>query len=244
MVPYLNSESVYYQDSKLRRSLAGTLDCIVLGASQGSCAFVPEVLDSNLGVNSYNLSSALIPIHARKYLLEKELNRSNIKTVIIELSYNTLARNSTAEFGNGDTRVIEKLDSAQERIKYMLKYIKFNDWINVYSHLFMNSLNGIETFITDGGNNVDYKAKGFDSRKVSVGSINPKEVIKTYNTEKISTDYYENNVKVLTDIIDTCKTKNIRVIIAVAPLSDVLLWKYKNMDDFLSWATNYSNQQS
>lgn len=240
--PFVNSETEFFQDSKLRQSLAGTIDCVVLGASQGVCSFVPEIMDKELGVNSYNLCSAMIPMYARKYLLEKELKRNNIQTVIIDLSYNTLNRSSDDEYGNGDVRVIEKLDSFGERLYYMYKYIKINDWLNIYSRLFINSLNGIETRISKGTHNVNYEAKGFDAKKATDITLSPEEAAEIHNTEKVSIDYFKDNVEQLTEIIDLCKSNGIRVIVAVVPLSDRILWKYESMDSFREWAENYCHE--
>lgn len=245
IVPFLNGEREYYQDAKLRQKIAGTIDCVVLGASQGSCAFVSEVLDSGLGCNSYNLSSALIPMYARKYFLEKELARNDIKTVIIDLSYNNLSRNSDEEYAEGDARVFERLDSASERFSYLCRYIKFDDWLNMYSRVMLDAVNSVETRLTKGKKNVDYQAKGFSSREKADVTLSAEEAQKIHNTEKISSDSYNKaNIEQLTQIIDICKSKNIRVIIAVVPLSDGLLWKFEGMDSFLEWTENYCSEQN
>lgn len=245
IVPFLNSEREYYQDVKLRRKVAGTIDCVVLGASQGNCAFAPEILDSKLGYNSYNLSSSLMPMHARKCFLEKELTRNDIKTVIIELSYNALSRNLEKEHAEGDVRIIERLDSVQERFSYLCKYVKFDDWLNIYSRLFLDSVNSIETCLTKGNKNVDYQVKGFNPQNKKGKAVSYEEAQKLHNTEKVSVDSYnETNIEQLTKIIDICKSNDIRVIIAVVPLSDSFLWKYENMDSFFEWAKNYSCQHN
>ena len=245
IVPFLNGEREQYQDRKLRQKIAGTIDCVVLGASQGNCAFVPEILDSKLGYNSYNLSSSLMPMHARKFLLEKELSRNDIKTVIIEISRNTLSRDAEKEHAEGDSRIVERLDSAQERFSYLCKYVSFDDWLNVYSRLFIDAINSIETVLTKGNKNVDYQLKGFYPQTKKGKSVSFEEAQKLHNTEKISVDSYnETNIEQLTQIIDICKSNNIRAIITVVPLSDSFLWKCEGMDSFLEWCQNYSREHN
>ena len=86
ILPYMES-----QERKTRKDLAGTVDYLVVGASHAQLGFVPSVLDQELGVNSYNLSSLLMPVTGRYFLLEKEIKRNPVKTVVLEVSYDTLA---------------------------------------------------------------------------------------------------------------------------------------------------------
>ena len=68
--PFLNSEHGYYQDHKLRQQLAGSLDCLVVGASHGLGAFDTQVLDRELDCCSYNLSAGMMTMNARYYFVK------------------------------------------------------------------------------------------------------------------------------------------------------------------------------
>ena len=83
--PYFHSETYHYQDGYVREELQGTLDFLICGASQAQRGISPMILDQKLGCNSYNIASPLMTLHSRYYMLEKELERNPVKTVIIEL---------------------------------------------------------------------------------------------------------------------------------------------------------------
>ena len=57
---YLHGENYHYQDSRERDELAGSVTVLVNGASYAYMGIRPDILDSYLGVRSYNLSGMLM----------------------------------------------------------------------------------------------------------------------------------------------------------------------------------------
>jgi signal transduction histidine kinase len=74
IAPYMNSEFSYFQDNKLRESIAGEIDVIAIGASHGLNAFDTGILDASLDCFSYNLSASMMTLDSKYYLLKKELD--------------------------------------------------------------------------------------------------------------------------------------------------------------------------
>ena len=90
---FFQSESYFYQDYRERDELAGTLDTLILGSSHGLRAFVPEIMDKKLGVNSYNLAGSLMTMQGKYEMLRTEADRNPVKTVILEMAASSLTRN-------------------------------------------------------------------------------------------------------------------------------------------------------
>lgn len=241
--PYMNSESAYFQDKNLRKQLSGKIDCIALGASHALNGIIPAVLDEKLGCFSYNLSGSMMTLNNKYYMLSKELKRNPVKTVILEISHDTLSRDETDEYAIGDEPTVARLDSFAERVKYMLQYVTLNDWLNVYSREFVMGLYyHKEKLLHHNTNNVDYAAKGFSPSEACDITLTAEEAKEKYNSGKISVDYQEKNIKELDKIIDLCHSYNCRIVIAVVPESDSLIWEMDGWDEFKNWLENYSEK--
>ena len=102
----LLGNTVYYQDAPLRKKMAGSLDVLVVGASQAVRAFDPAVLDEELKVNSYNLAVPSMSMDSRYFILEKEIQRNDVSTVVIEIAYDTLKRDRKEEGPEGILRTL------------------------------------------------------------------------------------------------------------------------------------------
>lgn len=237
--PYVNSETFYYQDKNLRAELSGDLDYLIIGSSHGLAAFKSTALDEELGCNSYNLSGGMMTFAARYYLLKKEIERNPIDTVVIEVSFNALTSENDDGYGEGDSSFLPRLESFSERVDYLAKYVEVDDWLNVYAKLFIQ---GLSSFKYRGTSEVDYAAKGYRAKETIDLSLNPNEVAANYNCSEIPIDFTESNVQYLQDMVDLCKSNNVRVIIAVTPLSNSILWRCRNFDDFRHWLNDFSDK--
>ena len=73
MAPYFYGETYYYQDYRVRKSLSGTLDTLIIGSSHALRSVKPTILNEELNIKSYNLSSPLMSMYGRYVLLKKEI---------------------------------------------------------------------------------------------------------------------------------------------------------------------------
>lgn len=242
--PFYHSEYVYYNDASLRKELSGTLDYLFIGASDGLCAFVPQVADEYMSVNSYNLSNTLMTWYERKELLKKEISRNPVKTVIIEISYNTFSRPYHEVLA--DRIALSRSESISERVRYTIRHIPFYTLDEVigynmadsvsYANASVNNLLGrwVSAFPQSPTHNVDYSSKGY--RKKEKGNTIKFETTSQdiaqlrRNAEPIDTSINKKSLKDLYDIVDFCKEKGVSVQLVVVPISDSMIFSYTDWD--------------
>lgn len=240
--PYLSSKSAYYHDEEFRKQLSGQIDFVTIGASHALSGFVPAVLDSELDCNSYNLSISMIPMHARYAILEKEFSRNNIDTVVLEVSYDTLVRQVTNEYGMGEEPTIVRLGAFADRARYMFEYVSVDDWLNVYSHLFVEGVCYIGEKVTGNEMVTDFSQKGFKPKESNDVTIPPEELKIVHETNTYANDFYKESYEMFLKTINLCHENGARVIIAVVPVSDSQIWRYSNLEDFLEWGNSFAKE--
>lgn len=239
--PSLCTERDYFQDAKCRESLKGTIDCIAIGSSHMLAAFDPRVFDERMDTNSYNLSSAMLPFSARKILLEKELSRNPVDTVIFEVSYNALTRNSADEYGEGEAIVLQKL-GFYERFEYFFTEIPVNQWLNVSYRLMSGSINEWKQIFKGWTTHVDYSKKGYRDLTAQSQVLSADKVNSLKDCGKLSVDMNDGDLQTFDEILKLCKEHATEVIIVVVPVSDATIWQYDNWDEWYDWLKEYSGQ--
>lgn len=193
--PYFQSETFYYEDAKVRKDLSGQLNYLICGSSHAFRAFIPEILDEELGCNSYNLSCAMMTMQGRYAILKKEMDRNPINTVVLELSFNALTRNREREGPEGDIYMLARFDNFLERARYFISSIDIRE----YGKLYYDTLNrGFTCWnkILNGekDNLVQYKTKGFVSKPSNDLSVTKEEYRENHYTGSLDTTVYEENI--------------------------------------------------
>lgn len=244
MGPYLYYDAEFYDDSGLRASLAGKIDWIILGASHALTAFDPAILDEELDCFSYNLSNSLMTTRGKYHLLKKELERNPVETVVLEVSYDTFTRELRDEYGDGDAKVIQRLDSLPEALGYLVNSVSINDWLNIYSR-FLVSGTSYWQFVLRGQTNsrVDPAAKGYYAHEIRDVSISMDAAQAEFNSKPIKTNFNTDYVRETTETIAMCKENGVRVILVVVPIADMQIWQADNWDVFHDWMQEYAVQQ-
>ena len=237
-----NSREAYYCDSEVRGELAGTLDCLIIGSSEGLVAFDPAVIDEELSVHSYNLCGTLMTLGSTYYFLEKELERNPVKTVVLEFSPSTL-REREASYESGDIVTLRRLDSFGERWGFMLKHMDLEEWPYAYSVFFLNGLkytkdsllgHEIPDFLNDPTG--EQVTKGAYFKPAMDITLSKEEAEKVYATKAMSVDYPAECIKEYEGIIDLCKSHGVKVAAVYVPVADSYNWKYANQDEFEAFA--------
>ena len=242
--PYLRSETGFFQDGNLRKSLAGKIDTIAIGASHAQLGINTALMDEKLQCFGYNLSGQMMTLSNRYHMLQKELERNPVDTVILELSFDTLTRNEKEEFAMGDDHTVVRMDSSGERISYMLRYMPVDDWLNLYSRTFvMGMVRYYNILKGDTASAVNYVQKGFLPKPAKDVSLVPSQVAAVRSNTRIDTDYRQENIEKFTAIINLCKEYDAQVIVVVVPLSHAKIWQYDGWDDFYNWARAYCREQ-
>lgn len=242
--PWIRSENTYYLDSKLREKLDGTIDCLVVGSSQGMTGFVPQIIDDELGTNSFNLSNVAMKMHGRLFMLQKELPLNPVDTVIIDISHDALTKENINNYGNGDAVTYARLGNAKDKISYLIKAIDCDDWLNIYSR---NLMSGVvfwrDKIFGKGKNEVNYSAKGYHTQGTSDNCLKEEDIVSKYNASTIVKPIKDETLDELNEILELCRQKNCRVICVTLPVTDALLWENSDWDDFSRWITDYCKER-
>ena len=241
--PGTKNEMGYFLDAKLRNELAGKIDFLMIGASHGLTAFVPQVIDKELGVNSYNISSPMMTTSSKYFLLNKELKRNPVKTVVLEVSFDSLSRNEKKENAIGDANTVHRADSFQEALMYLFKNVGFHDWLNVYARIFMHGLSNTKDLLRHNKKNkIHYEDKGSHLLETIDISLSEKQCRKLAKTIKIKNIYNSATFKRFCKIVDLCKQNNLHIIIVVVPISDNLICKIDDLDSFRVFLSDYCKE--
>lgn len=234
-----SSPFTHNYDWYLREELSGSLDFLIAGASHGQCALYTKEIDQVTGSNSYNLCYDSEKNYEKYYLLNKELTRNDIKTVVLELSYDTLQSSGKTDYTNANVFSIMRMDSFSDRMPYFLNNVNLDNKLYVYANLMYQGL----FEILRPQNPVDDKQADLKGSLFIAGkdhSLASEDVVDSYNKNMFSvSSFKEDTVKGFTDLIRLCQDHGARVIIAVVPVSDNFLWCTDNLDEFSTWAKKY-----
>lgn len=238
--PYFHSETYHYQDGYVREEMAGSLDFIICGASQAQRGISPAVLDEALEVNSYNIGSPLMTLKGRYHMLEKEVERNPVKTVIIELCYDTMYRDRDVVGPEGDYYMLGRFTSFTERMEYFFSAARLDEYAEFYCDTLQRGLNAWNEFgKNEIGTSENYETKGFAPLET-----HPIEMIapENYNKEEIYTDIAEENMVYLNKMFELCRSRNIKVIMVATPLADAAILSYDKLDEIHTMYKEISQQ--
>lgn len=222
--------------------MSGSLDFIICGASHAMRGFRPDVLDETLDVNSYNLSCSRMTMQGRYEMLNLELNRNPVKTVVLELSYDSLTRNRDDEGPEGDIYLLGKLDGFGPRMQYFFKAVRPDEYGRMYYNYIDNGMNCLKKVIRGTWTNKNEKlVKGYAAYKRENIELN-KNLKNIYNTRAFDEIIYDENMEYLQKIIDLCKEKDIRLVLATTPLAQLTVCRYSNLDLFRGWYADIAEE--
>lgn len=229
-LPYFWGESYYYQDYKVRTSLSGKLDTLVIGSSHALRSIKPTVLNEKLNTKAYNLSSPLMSMYGRYVMLEKEINRNPIKTVYLEISYNALTLDRKTLGLEGDLYVLGRFDNVFERINFFTNAFPPDEYRKVLSDIIVRSKNSFSIHNTI----EQYKTFGYLSMPSNNQLLSDEVKEKVKNTKVLDTKIKEESLNYFDKIIKLCKNNDIRVIFVVTPVTERMILEYSNLDDIFS----------
>lgn len=229
-LPYFWGESYYYQDYKVRTSLSGKLDTLVIGSSHALRSIKPTVLNEKLNTKAYNLSSPLMSMYGRYVMLEKEINRSPIKTVYLEISYNALTLDKKNLGLEGDLYVLGRLDNVFERINFFTNAFTPDEYKKVFSDIIVRSKNSFSIHNTI----EQYETFGYLSMLSNNQLLSDETKEKIKNTKVLDTKIKEESLNYFDKIIKLCKKNDIRVILVVTPVTERMIIECNNLDDIFS----------
>lgn len=236
MYPYFSRYmmgEMFFQDAPIRKEMAGSLDFLVVGASQGCRAFDTSVLDEHLDVNSYNLAVPMMTMDARDYMMKKEIERNEVSAVVIEISYNVLARDRESEGPEGILTTLGNLDNIAERWEFFTSNVLFKEYGQVYYQMLDYGIRSWANIFS--GNvpvySVGSSKKGYSGLEASDMTLTQEEFRERYQLAQSSAriEYNDESCMTLEGMISYCQSRGIRVILCVVPVSEGDLARH-NMD--------------
>lgn len=232
MIKYNDSYANY--DARVRKENAGQYDFIFIGDSDGMFAFYPELFNEKTGMQSYNFSATDITLGTEYYVIRKEIKRNpSVKNVVLQISYETFTKDPDVSKGEGDSMTIQRLDNFAERCDFLIKHVRVDDWLNIYSRLMASSISFWQEVVTQRG-----FPKQQDSRNRWEGveaidqTISSESVSKLYNSETIDLNFREDHKKQISEIIELCNENDIELMVVMVPVSNSLIWRLDNLDTF------------
>ena len=224
---FLYSENHLYQDYREREEFAGSLDYLIAGASHAERGMIPEILDQELGVNSYNLAYSLMTMQGRLEILKKEIARNPVKTVILEVSLDTMTNNPDTTAQEGDMYMVARLRSAS----YLLRAIRPWHYGWMYYQMLHRGVKSLKLLVTGQYRvrNIN-QLKGFVPHANEERTLKKKNIKKIYHTQERNTEIWPGNEKYLQEIIELCKEKGIRLILLTIPIPRYTTARYSNLN--------------
>ena len=239
---YLRGENYDYQDYRERDALAGELTMLINGASYVMYGIDPDVLDAYLGANvrSYNLTTSMLTLEGRYALLKKELERNPVKTVILEVSPDTVTRDRSAEVPEGDLHMLGKFGTASERFQYFKDNFYLSEYPLAYYDVVSKGMESAIALLTG-----RYQKVNTVARKGFYYTLNEKRPIPTdYRAvryvHRFPDEIPEENVKGLERLLDLCREHGALPILISVPNSKAYNIMYANLDDYDRWFQDFA----
>lgn len=233
VTPYYTQGAYYYQDAPARRDMAGEFDLLISGSSQGLRAIDPRVLDEALGCRGYNLGMPLQTMYGRYILLKQELERNPVSTVIIELSYDALARSYEPHGFEGSVYQLGRSDSMGQWLDYFVHEVPPRDWGKMLNDSFGRGIYAWDQLLKTGPYEpFQYQTQGF--LPGLVGTPMPTSYETDYHKETLPTNVEEENLHYLDKCLELCRERGIETILISTPLSEYKLWSCAGFDAILA----------
>ncbi|MBP3656198.1 MAG: SGNH/GDSL hydrolase family protein [Clostridia bacterium] len=235
MVPWLHTPTDAH-DQALRGRLAGQIDTLIIGQSYAMNGIIPAVLDERLGTVTYNLSGSLMPIYGQAYMIEKELARNPVRHVLLEITPDTFTTDEHAAYGNGDSYIVGRLDSAAERLDYLVRCVQLEDWPNIYARMLLLSLRSAAYRLLGRAEMIDDANMGYNPQRAEDVSIDEDWARATHQAMSIFSDPLEANISRYEALLERCLAAGCEVTLVYTPVSHCKVWQLYDQDTFLQWA--------
>ncbi len=238
--PYFFGTAYYYQDGARRDSMAGSLDLLVTGSSHACRGIAPDTLDRELGCESYILTAPLQTMRGRYFLLRKELDRNPVKTVVMEVSYNALTRDRALEGPEGDIYQLGKFSGPADIISYFFFTIRPSEYGEVYHDTIARGITAWKMLLKR--EMKPYTGRGYISTGSTDLSLTKSELNEIYQAEPTITEQDADDVYYFEKCLDICRENNVRLILAVTPISDRYILMNTDLDTVRSWYLAYAEE--
>ena len=238
--PYFYGTTYPYQDAAVRDGLAGQLDTLICGSSHAYRAFIPEQLDEALGTNTYNIAYSMQTMQGRYFLLEKELSRNPVKTVILEVSYNALTRNRASEGPEGDIYELGRFRNPLERWRFFLSAIAPTEYGKLYYDTMDRSTTAWSALLR--GETGLESTRGYLGLDPVDQSFPVDQRQSVLHSEALCVTQDEQDVYYFEKCLALCQEKGARVLLITTPMPEKTVLAYDALDTVRGWYVDYAQR--
>lgn len=207
----------------------GKIDFLFCGASQSVWGFVPEVMDDLCDVNSFNISSGLLSWEGRYTIIKEVVENNPVKTLVMDLSYNSFARSNDTDSIEGTILLSEHL-SFKSRVNFTMKSLSIDDTAVYIGYVLRTGSYGlVKSIFSKEQRKPEFAGKGYWSDKDPVSFVG-----KVYWQEGTYPEYKQydcdsESVTYLGKIMEYCEQKGITVYLVTTPYpTRVISWSDRN----------------
>lgn len=243
---YFSDDTYYYQDAEIRAELAGEIDTLFVGASHGLRAFDPACYDAVNGTNSYNLCNPMMTMQGRYFLLQQELQRNPVRTVIMELSYNAMSRTDEIDgTKEGDWYLMGRLENTQQRFQYLREAFTLDEIPALYCDAMTRGLTcismdlGIQKSMPHAS---ERTRRGYLPASGADQSEPLETVVANYHRFTLSRAVEEENERYLQAIADLCRQQGIELILVVTPVTTRAATEYYGVQYVSNYYADFASQ--
>lgn len=238
------------------------IDILFVGSSHCYRSFIPEILDREIGENTFNCGTSAQKLDGSYALIKEASKKNDIKRIYLELYYDCAFDVPKERTQLTQTYIIsDYLKPSLNKLSYLINASGKEHYSNSFIVARRRSANlydldSIKNIITKKRSTVykEYKYDYLQSKNewyAGKGYVANNEIIQNWNyylpvgynkinTDKISDDWK----KTLDDIISFCKKKDIELIFVVAPMSNYLLCGASNYDEYINIVKSICNKHN
>ena len=224
------------------------IDVLFLGSSHSYRSIVPDIMDQEMGMNTFNGGTSSQQPAASYYLLKEAAKEHKLTRVYLELYYDMLNDNKDYQSPTAAYIISDYMKPSWNRLQFLWdtggkEYLAHGlilgrrDWEKIFEPSWVlenvrrKCSEDYQNYAYVTADNEEYTGRGFvySNEYIEYGTFTADERFAPVGEEAIS----ENNRKYLDKIIDFCKENDIELIFYSAPVPDFRLAGCGNYDEFI-----------
>ncbi len=227
------------------------LDLIFVGSSHSYCTFDPEIFNTKLDLNSYQLGMPGQTPDSTYYTLLEILNYQKPKVIVMELFYLMLSTDFDVKqfdqlfkfLDNNELKddYIKNVFAPKDKVKYYIPTIHYQtdyyNFKNAQIKKYLEEKFGLKLDIKQDIGVEKYRSLGY----VYCDYVMDDEVIndtkKTFSGDGKKYEFSEKQIEYLKKIVDLCNKNDIRLLFVTAPISPAA---YGNFDNYNNMFEKFS----
>ena len=222
-----------------------SLDMVFLGSSHSYCTFDPEIIDSGLNLNSFQMGTPLQHSDTSYYELKEILKTQHPEYVVMEVYWDVLDDKFDLQQANSFFEVLKSEDIKNEyikdvfpladKVKYYLLPIRYQQSYFAYEGSQMEKEIENKYGVTKKQGEVQqgeeyYRSKGYVYSNQLMISTEYDTTNQFRNFDGKDFEINSTQRKYIEKIVKLCKDENIQLIFVTAPVANVSMSYIKNYD--------------